>query len=94
MVRELLTAQGQIGQNGPVLYYTALELRPEQFAASTSRIFLGVQIQCAQCHDHPFDHWKQEDFWNYAAFFARLQRPFALQFVETRTGEVKLPDSD
>ena len=58
-----------------MLYYTALELQSEQLAASTSRIFFGVQIQYAQCHDHPFDHWKQEDFWKYAAFFAGLQRP-------------------
>lgn len=99
MVRELLTAGGQINQSGPVLYYTALELKPEELAASTSRIFLGVQIQCAQCHDHPFDKWTQQDFWGYAAFFAQLQRPtgqqqFAGQVVDTNTGEVTLPESD
>ena len=53
----------------------SLQLKPEELAASTSRVFLGTQIQCAQCHDHPFDHWKKADFWGYAAFFARLQRP-------------------
>jgi hypothetical protein len=99
IVRELLTAGGQANQNGPVLYYTSLELKPEKLAASTSEIFLGVQIQCAQCHDHPFDKWKQNDFWGYAAFFARLQRPAAgqrglFQVVEGTAGEVKLPDSD
>lgn len=95
-VRELLTTTGSLGQSTPVLYYTALELKPEELAASTSRIFLGVQIQCAQCHDHPFDHWKQRDFWGYAAFFARLQRPavqqqVAFQVEDAAEGEVTLP---
>lgn len=100
MVRELLTAGGQANQTGPVLYYTTLELKPEKLAASTSEIFLGVQIQCAQCHDHPFDKWKQQDFWGYAAFFARIQQPtnpqqrVAFQVVEGTTGEVKLPETD
>ncbi|MCH7991653.1 MAG: DUF1549 domain-containing protein, partial [Gemmatimonadetes bacterium] len=81
------------------LFYTTLELKPEKLASSTSEIFLGIQIQCAQCHDHPFDKWKQKDFWGYAAFFARLQRPtgqqrVAFQVVEGTAGEVKLPDSD
>jgi len=96
IVRELLTASGRLGQPGPILFYTALELKPEELAASTSRIFLGVQISCAQCHNHPFDHWTQQDFWGYAAFFARLQRPtgpqqFAFQVADVPTGEVKFP---
>jgi hypothetical protein len=100
MVRELLTATGRVNQSGPVLYYTALELKPEELAASTSRIFLGVQIQCAQCHDHPFDHWKQKDFWGYAAFFSQLRRSTnrqqTVQFkvADIETGDVKLPETD
>src|SRR5262249_23290479 len=99
-VSKLLTATGQVGQPGPALFYTALELKPEELAASTSKIFLGVQIQCAQCHNHPFDHWTQRDFWGYAAFFARLERPqglqqgFAFQVADAATGEVRLPNSD
>ena len=50
------------------------QLKPENLAASTARMFLGVRIECAQCHDHPFDDWKQEQFWGYAAFFAGLKR--------------------
>ena len=42
-------------------------------AAETSRIFLGQQILCAQCHDHPFDHWKRTEFHALAAFFARAK---------------------
>jgi Protein of unknown function (DUF1549)/Protein of unknown function (DUF1553) len=95
VARELLTYTGST-QTGPGLYYQALEFKPEELAASTSRIFLGVQIQCAQCHNHPFDHWTQQDFWGYAAFFAQIGRPSArtrfLQAVaDTSSGEVKLP---
>lgn len=98
VVAELLTATGSANQTGPALFYTALELKPEEAAANTSRIFLGVQIQCAQCHDHPFDRWTQQDFWGYAAFFARLQQrqdPVAnMQVVDGSEGEVKLPNSE
>lgn len=97
LVEQLLLARGNVGQVGPALFYTALRLQPDELAASTSRIFLGVQIQCAQCHDHPFDHWKQRDFWGYAAFFARLRRnanqPVQFQVEDSDTGEVTLPDS-
>lgn len=85
---------------GPALYYTSLDLAPEKLAGSTARIFLGLQIECAQCHDHPFDKWKQTDFWGYAAFFAQLQRPsdanpgMQARLVDLKTGEVKLPNSE
>jgi len=98
LVSDFLVATGG-GESGPALYYTSLELKPEKLAASTARIFLGLQIECAECHRHPFDHWTQEDFWGYAAFFARLQQsdgrqPMSLQLVDLDVGEVKLPDSD
>jgi hypothetical protein len=53
----------------PAAFFQANELKREQIAASTSRIFLGVQVQCAQCHDHPFTHWTRQEFWSLAAFF-------------------------
>lgn len=98
LVADLIQAKGQANQSGPALFYTALQLKPEELAASTSRAFLGTQIQCAQCHDHPFDHWKKADFWGYAAFFAQLQQPSArpqqvVQVADLATGEVTLPDS-
>ena len=99
MVSELLVATD--GDDvGPALYYTSLELAPEKLAGSTARIFLGLQIECAQCHDHPFDKWKQTDFWGYAAFFAQLQRPDAVnpgmraRLVDLNTGEVKHPKTE
>lgn len=58
----------------PIAFYQSKEIKPENLAAATSRMFLGIRIECAQCHDHPFDTWKQNDFWGYAAFFAAMQR--------------------
>lgn len=62
------------GEPAPYAFYQAKQLKPENLAAATARIFLGVRIECAQCHNHPFDSWKREQFWEYAAFFAGLQR--------------------
>ena len=74
LARELILATGQATDSGPALFYTALEFKPEKLAASTSRAFLGIQIQCAECHNHPFDKWTKRDFWGYAAFFARVSQ--------------------
>lgn len=99
LVAEFLVAQGD-GRSGPALYYTALELRPEKLAASSARIFLGVQMECAECHDHPFDHWTQRDFWSYAAFFAQLEQPPDPTFMgmvrvrDRLEGEVRIPESE
>lgn len=99
VVADLLTTTGSSNRGGAALFYTASGLKPEELAASTSRIFLGVQIHCAQCHNHPFDHWRQEDFWSYAAFFARVQQapgvqPPEVELVDATAGEVMLPDTD
>ena len=75
VVANLLTTTGNSNRGGAALFYTAAGLKPEELAASTSRILLGVQIHCDQCHNHPFDHWKQDDFWSFAAFFARAAGP-------------------
>jgi hypothetical protein len=61
---------------------------PAWLAGESGRLFLGVQLQCAECHDHPFtETWKQTDFWGYAAFFSRLesqnQQPNGRHWVET-----------
>jgi hypothetical protein len=47
--------------------------RPDKLAAAIGTAFLGIQVQCAECHDHPFAPWKQADFWGVAAFFGRLR---------------------
>ena len=59
----------------PIAFFQANERKPESIAASLSSVFLGVQVECAQCHDHPFAKWKQEDFWSLAAFFRGLDGP-------------------
>ena len=53
----------------PLAFYQVNEQKPENLAANTARVFLGLQVQCAQCHDHPFADWKQTQFWQLAAFF-------------------------
>jgi hypothetical protein len=62
------------GGISPISFYQTKQLKPENLAAGTARIFLGVRIECAQCHNHPFDDWKREQFWSYAAFFAGMER--------------------
>lgn len=80
IVRELLTASSAesapimfaprvIGRPTPLAFYLSAEQKPENLAAAASRAFLGLRLECAQCHDHPFADWKQEDFWATAAFF-------------------------
>jgi hypothetical protein len=54
----------------PSAYYVAKEGSPEKIAASVARVFLGVRLECAQCHNHPFAPWKRDQFWGFAAFFA------------------------
>jgi hypothetical protein len=79
MVRDLLTtpvtqqAFRGGGNPNPVAFYFAKQFKPEEVAAATSRLFLGVRLECAQCHNHPFAKWKREQFWSYAAFFAGMQ---------------------
>ncbi len=99
LVSDLLVATSG-SDVGPALFYTSHELQPEKLAAATARIFLGLQIECAQCHNHPFDHWKQADFWGYAAFFARIRqargtRQMArVRLEDISTGEVRLPNTE
>ncbi len=71
---ELITATGPVQEEGRTFLIFAqfdMENTPVNLAAETSRVFLGIQIQCAQCHDHPYDEWKREQFHEMAAFFAR-----------------------
>jgi hypothetical protein len=72
-VRELLTASGNSGQHGPVNLYRALKT-PEELARAVSQAFLGIRLECAQCHHHPFERWSQDDFYGLAGFFNGLER--------------------
>ena len=70
VAHDLITASGRTDENGAVGFTLAHEAQPVEVAGEVSRIFLGVQIQCAQCHDHPSDSWKRQQFHEFAAFFA------------------------
>ncbi|NWK55701.1 DUF1549 domain-containing protein [Verrucomicrobiaceae bacterium N1E253] len=68
LVRQLLSAEGAIWQNGAVGYYIRDKGMPLDNMAHTMRLFLGTRMECAQCHDHPFDEWERMDFYQLAAF--------------------------
>ncbi|HTM52778.1 MAG TPA: DUF1549 domain-containing protein [Pirellulales bacterium] len=83
MARQLLTATGEIGQNPPVAWYREVKQTNEQ-VEDTAQLFLGLRIQCARCHHHPFEKWSQQDYYGFAAFFSRLERKPGAQFGEER----------
>jgi len=69
---EFVTATGNGTENGACALIIVQQGQPEEIVGEVSRIFLGVQIQCAQCHDHPTDRWTREQFHQLAAFFPRI----------------------
>jgi hypothetical protein len=70
-VREIVTAEGPLGEVGPASFYKAVT-KPGEAASTLSQVFLGVRIACAECHHHPFDRWSQSDYYGMTAFFAPL----------------------
>ena len=88
---EFITATGDVRENGATAIHMAQDGRTEETTAEMSRIFLGIQIQCCQCHDHPYDRWKREQFHELAAFFPRIAvRP--VQSPTRRSFEVVADD--
>ncbi len=73
VAKDFITATGNVRENGETAFYMAHFGNGEEVAAEFSRVFLGIQIQCAQCHDHPTDRWKREQFHELAAFLPRVQ---------------------
>ena len=73
LARERIAVQGY---DGPVMHYQSVdEFRsPEDIMAEQARVFLGRRLDCAQCHNHPYEAWTQNQFWGMAAFFSRLTR--------------------
>ena len=70
-VRSLIRADGSTYENPPANYWRALR-NPEMRGETTARLFLGARLQCAKCHNHPFDSWTQEDYYSWAAVFAGI----------------------
>ena len=93
-LRELLTAQGSNERNGAVNFYTAFPA-PNDLSIAVSQVFLGVRLECARCHHHPYEKWGQDDFYGLAAFFPRVQKKKGvgaeLVFFVGDKGEVRHP---
>ncbi|MCP4783122.1 MAG: DUF1553 domain-containing protein [Fuerstiella sp.] len=82
IVRDIITTElntnngsALLSTTSPDAFFLVRELKPENLASGTARAFLGVRLDCAQCHDHPFDKWRQNQFWNMAAFYSGFSRP-------------------
>jgi hypothetical protein len=72
LVRELLTANGSTFAN-PAANYYRISTDPTNLAESTAQLFFGIRMQCAKCHNHPFERWTQDDYYSMAAWFARVK---------------------
>ena len=72
-VRALLTARGSAWRNGAATIYRDRR-SPEELVTMVSQLFLGIRLECARCHHHPFEVWGQEDFYSLSAYFARVGR--------------------
>jgi hypothetical protein len=100
MVRDLLTQpaagnQGPGGVDGSAnVFYQANEFKPENLAGSTARLFLGVKLECAQCHNHPFDKWTRTQFWQFAGFFTDVTPPGRPNEPGRQRGTIKIPGQD
>jgi len=78
IVTDLLTAEGEAKTNPAATFIMTNRMnefpRPEDLVGMSSRLFMGIHLRCAQCHDHPYvDEWKQDEFWGMAAFFGQLR---------------------
>lgn len=72
-VRELVTAKGSTFHNGAVTLFRDRRT-PDEVGTLVSQLFVGVRLECAKCHHHPFEKWGQDDFYGFAAYFAKIGR--------------------
>ena len=72
-VRELITARGSTFRNGAVTLFRDRR-SPDELTTLVSQLFLGIRLECAKCHHHPFEVWGQDDFYSFAASFAQVSR--------------------
>jgi len=95
MVRNLLSASGGSFAEPAVNFYQ-IEPTPQKIAENVAQAFLGIRVQCAQCHNHPFDRWTMDDYYAFTAFFSQIGRKRGEDYREQivfdrRGGEVKHP---
>ena len=86
-VSEILTASGSQNENPPAIWYRTVRKSPE-YVESVAQAFLGVRIQCAQCHHHPAERWSQADYYGLAAVFSRVGRKGGFADAEVPTDEI------
>ncbi len=86
-VTEILTATGSQSENPPTVWYRSVR-KPSEYVESTAQAFLGVRIQCAQCHHHPAERWSQDDYFSLAAVFGRVGRKGGFADAEVPTEEI------
>jgi hypothetical protein len=92
MARELLVAEGDPSIHGAANFHR-LTRDPRDMGEFVGRALLGVQLSCARCHAHPFDRWTQDDYFPFAAYFARTDYDGARVYVKDR-GEVQHPKTN
>jgi hypothetical protein len=102
--RALITASGSTQDNGAAVFVSKWGDTVANITGTTTKLFMGVRVQCAECHDHPFEDISQDDFWGMAAFFSQTRRrqirndatpprPIAMRVYDRKRGEVFLPDT-
>ncbi len=107
VVGELLAGEGGSDTSGPANFLLRYNAQPTPLAGAVSKKFLGLTMQCAECHDHPFTAWKRTEFWGLAAYFGRLRRMQPVEVpagdqdqqafvmvVERGAGELRIPDQE
>ena len=82
MIKKLLSSTGGTFSN-PATNYYQMEQDRLKTAENVAQVFMGMRIQCAQCHNHPFDRWTMDDYYSFAAFFAQIGRKPAADPRET-----------
>ena len=95
VVQKLISSEGGTFDNPPTNYYQ-IERETLKVAEDAAQVFMGMRIQCAQCHNHPFDRWTQDDYYGFAAFFSQVGRkpgedPREQIVFNSNGGEVKHP---
>ena len=101
ITRDILTVQGEIKQNPQVIFFGLVgqggKVTPDGTARAAASLFMGVQLQCARCHDDPYRAWSQREHWGLAAFFGRSQGDFnkieAGKGANQKPGEIAIPGS-
>jgi hypothetical protein len=93
IVQELLSASGGTFKN-PATNYYQIEKDTLKLTENLAQVFMGMRIQCAQCHNHPFDRWTMDDYYSFGAFFAQIGRkgsedPRELVVFNSGGGEMK-----